>query len=168
MSSMDCWGAHRVPRGLRLYIKHVSGGFSQGCKLRVIVRQKAWRMRAAFSHSLSRVVAQKASRPYREPLSRLVEEAEEEGILSAHPRTLSRLFLPVDPALLLDDRSQDGSRAETRCIMKESRSWADGDVDKCPTSYAGVATTTLRAVEEAVASKFVRSRGRVFTALVFE
>jgi hypothetical protein len=91
-------------------------------------------MRAAFSHSLSRVPAQKASRPYRELLRRLLEA----GILSAHPRTLSRLFLPVDPALLLDDRSQDGSRAETRCIMRESGLWARVGVN-CPTTYVGLA-----------------------------
>lgn len=53
------------------------------------VLQNDFNMRAAFSHSLSRVVGQKASLTRR--------EEREEGILSAQPRTLSTLFLRMWP-----------------------------------------------------------------------
>ena len=77
-------------------------------------------MRAALSHSLSKVAGQKislASRP-------LLKRDTGEGILSAQPRTLSRLalgawllLLVLWVLLVLLLRSQDGSREETRCMI---------------------------------------------------
>jgi hypothetical protein len=71
-------------------------------------------MRAALSHSLSSVVGAYDSLPdFDDVLRRLPGE----GILSAHPRTLSMLVLPPEPALFLP-RSHDGSKAETRCMLQ--------------------------------------------------
>lgn len=78
------------------------------------VRQKDIKIRAARSHSLSSVAGAYDSLPdFDDVLSLLTDE----GILSAQPRTLSRLVLPPDPVLFLL-RSQDGSKAETRCILQ--------------------------------------------------
>lgn len=71
-------------------------------------------MRAALSHSLSRVVGAYDSLPFLEDVLSLLAGV---GILSAHPRTLSMLVFPPDPALFLL-RSHDGSKAETRCMLQ--------------------------------------------------
>lgn len=85
-----------------------------------ILRQKDRRMRAALSHSLSSVVGQYASLPIRETvlirLLLVVLLLLGEGILSAHPKTLSRLDLPELALFRL--RSHDGSKAETRCMLQ--------------------------------------------------
>jgi len=80
------------------------------------VQQNDFKMRAAFSHSLSSVEGQNASLASR--------EEREDGMMSAQPRTLSALFLRVwllVKLLALDRlRSQLGSRDETRCIVTRS------------------------------------------------
>lgn len=74
-------------------------------------------MRAALSHSLSSVVGAYNSLPAFEDVLSLLLAGE--GILSAQPRTLSRLvLLPVPELALFLLRSQDGSKAETRCILQ--------------------------------------------------
>lgn len=70
-------------------------------------------MRAAFSHSLSREVGDRMSRLCRPALSRLTED----GSLSAHPRTLSRLVLLLAVELLLLRSQPIGRSADTRCIF---------------------------------------------------
>ena len=81
------------------------------------VRQNDIRMRAALSHSLSRVVGAYDS-PFPVFDDAVLNLLPEAGIRSAHPRTLSRLFFPLllEPALFLL-RSHDGSKADTRCIL---------------------------------------------------
>lgn len=80
------------------------------------VQQNDLRMRAAFSHSLSKAAGKRASRPWRPALSRFTED----GSLSAQPRTLSILVLLLAAELLLLLRSQLGIRADTRCIVGDS------------------------------------------------
>lgn len=77
------------------------------------VRQNEIKMRAALSHSLSRVVGAKVSLPdFEDAVLSLLPE------VAVQLRTLSRLVLPlVEPALFLLE-FHDGSKADTRCILQ--------------------------------------------------
>lgn len=86
------------------------------------ILQKDLRMRAALSHSLSKVAGRKTSLLSLDVLRRFTGE----GILSAQPRTRSTLFFRITvllwPLLLpmtgvLDLLRSHGRRAETRCII---------------------------------------------------
>ncbi len=66
--------------------------YSRQCRVPNIL-QNDFNMRAAFSHSLSSVVGQNASRASR--------EERDDGILSAQPRTFSMLFLRAWPLVKL-------------------------------------------------------------------
>lgn len=106
-------------------------------------------MRAALSHSLSRVVGQYVSLPKRTAPVAVAAAAGEllrfAGVLllSAHPNTFSKdasdglgLCLRSVVLLLGFDLSHDGSRAETRCMVgfeslclllpKTTRRWEEG------------------------------------------
>jgi len=105
----------------------------------VHVLQNDFKMRAAFSHSLSRVVGQYASLPKlagtgaaAELLARLAEEPAQPKTLSSDTGTSDGLdlvvvvvvlFVLAAPVLVL---SHEGSSAETRCMM--TAPGPDGDL----------------------------------------